>query len=67
MNMSYYETVSQLEKMGANVDYIQGWMGGYLGNPKREEQRITDADSAGYEDGENKTTDHAKEWVNGHA
>ena len=63
MDMSYYETVDKLEKMGADREYIQGWMGGFLHNPKREEQRITDAYSAGYEDGLNRTTDNAQAWV----
>ncbi len=60
MDKTYYETVDKLEKMGVDREYILGWMGGYLGNPHREEQRVTDAYSAGYEDGENKTTDSAE-------
>ena len=43
MDNAYYETVDHLEKLGVNKDYIQGWVGGYLGNPEREEQRVTDA------------------------
>ena len=39
MNSTYYETVNQLENMGVDPDYLQGWVGGYLGNPQREEQR----------------------------
>jgi len=33
MNSTYYETVNQLENMGVDPDYLQGWVGGYLGNP----------------------------------
>ena len=51
--------IDKLEKMGVNPDYVQGWAGGFLGNPEREEQRVTDAYSAGYEDGQNQTTDSA--------
>lgn len=50
MDKMYYETVDKLE-MGIDWEYVQGWMGGYLRNPKREEQRLTDAYNAGYEDG----------------
>ena len=62
MNMVYYETIDKLEKMGVNPDYLQGWVGGFLGNPQREEQRVTEAYSAGYEDCQNKTIDSAAEW-----
>ena len=62
MNMGYYETIDKLEKMDVNPDYVQGWVGGFLGNPQREEQRVTEAYSAGYEDGQNKTIDSAADW-----
>ena len=62
MNTVYYETIDKLEKMGVNPDYLQGWVGGFLGNPQREEQRVTEAYSAGYEDGQNKTIDSAADW-----
>ncbi len=32
-------------------DYLLGWQGGYLGHPKREEQRASEAYEAGYEHG----------------
>ncbi len=62
MDKMYYETVDKLEKMGVDWEYVQGWMGGYLGNPKREEQRLTDAYNAGYEDGQNKNVNNAESW-----
>ena len=62
MNTVYYETIDKLEKMGVSTDYVQGWAGGFLGNPDRDEQRVTDAYSAGYEDGQNHTTDNAADW-----
>lgn len=58
----YYETVDRLEKMGVDREYIQGWIGGYLGNPKREEQRLTEAYEAGYEDGSAKETTRAEQF-----
>ena len=62
MNNVYNETIDQLEKLGIDKDYIQGWAGGYLGNPQREEQRVTDAYTAGYEDGQSGVTDKAMNW-----
>lgn len=62
MDKAYYETIDKLEKAGVQSEYIQGWVGGFLGNPKREEQRLTDAYTAGYGDGENKSTNNAGDW-----
>ena len=62
MDIGYYATVDHLEKLGINKDYIQGWVGGYLGNPEREEQRVTDAYKAGYEDGQGGVTAKAQDW-----
>lgn len=65
MNPMYYEMIDKLEKMGVDPDYLQGWVGGFLGNPEREEQRVTPAYSAGYEDGQNQVIDTAAEWAKG--
>ena len=62
MNKTYYETVDKLEKMGVDREYIHGWIGGYLENPKREEQRVTEAYEAGYEDGQSKETANAEKF-----
>ena len=62
MNKKYYETIDGLEKSGVCREYILGWMGGYLGNPSREEQRVTEAYSVGYEDAQNQSTDNAKRF-----
>lgn len=62
MNKTYYAFVDELEKKGVSRDYIQGWMGGYLGNPAREEQRVTDAYCAGYADGKGRCTEHAGQY-----
>ncbi len=48
--------------MGVMHDYFVGWAGGYLENPDREEQRITPAYSAGYEDGKNRHTGQASKF-----
>lgn len=62
MDDFYYKTVSQLEKEGVDREYIVGWTSGYLHNPEREEQRVTEGYSAGYEDGKNKTTEHKDQY-----
>ncbi|MEJ2177701.1 MAG: hypothetical protein P8Y12_07070 [Gammaproteobacteria bacterium] len=62
MTNTYYETISTLEQQNVAKDYILGWASGYLGNPKIEEQRITESWEAGYEDGREKNTDHAEKW-----
>lgn len=62
MDKMYYDTIDELQRMDVDLEYIQGWAGGYLGNPKREEQRLTDAYNAGYEDGQSKNTNNAGSW-----
>lgn len=63
MPNQYYETITQLENRKVCRDYIVGWACGYLGSPKKEEQRLTDGYEAGYADGQGKTTDAAHQWV----
>jgi len=57
MNQFYYDAVTKMEGMGVNEEYIQGWQAGFLLNPKREEQRVTEEYETGYADGEEKNTD----------
>lgn len=63
MNQEYYDNVTKMEQAGVDPEYIQGWQGGYLHNPEREEQRVTEAYSAGFEDGKAKSTDNFSKWV----
>ena len=49
--------------MKVNPEYVLGWQGGFLGHPKREEQRLTEAYEAGYEDGGEKSTENFASWV----
>ena len=63
MNSDYYESIDKMEKAKVSRDYIVGWASGYLQNPMREEQRITEAYEAGYNDGTDKNADNFKEWV----
>ena len=46
-----------MEKKGVDKEYINGWACGFLHNPKREEQRLNDAYTTGYDDGHAGKTD----------
>ena len=61
----YRETIVEMETNKVDEDYIQGWIGGYMGNPKREEQRVTEAYERGYEDGRNGETSNYGDWIAG--
>lgn len=63
MNKTYYNAVSKMEEMGVDSEYIQGWQGGFLHNPEREEQRVNEAYSAGSEDGQSQTMDNFGKWA----
>ena len=58
----YYEAVDRMQKSNVDPEYLQGWIGGYMGNPPREEQRVTPAYEAGYEAGRNKDTEDLTNW-----
>lgn len=60
----YRQTIVEMEKKNVNREYIQGWIGGFMGNPKREEQRISEAYEKGYEDGASKNTSNYENWIN---
>ncbi|MBE9526276.1 MAG: hypothetical protein IME94_04805 [Proteobacteria bacterium] len=62
MNQAYYDFTVKMESDGVNPEYIQGWQGGYVNNPEREEQRVTEAYNAGYEAGLEKNTDGSGDW-----
>jgi len=63
MDKTYYNAVAEMEKMKVDQEYLLGWMGGYLHNPMREEQRVTQAYEAGYNDGTQKVTANFSQWV----
>jgi len=58
----YYDTVARMQKANVDPEYVQGWVGGFMGNPRREEQRITEAYEAGFKAGENGDTDGYETW-----
>jgi len=63
MSTVYYESIDKMEKKGVNPEYINGWAGGFLHNPKREDQRLNEAYEAGYADGQEKKTDGCDAWL----
>ena len=32
----YYDAVHRMQKANVDPEYVQGWVGGFMGNPKRE-------------------------------
>ena len=64
MNSEYYESIDKMEKAKVSREYIVGWASGYLQNPMREEQRVTEPYEAGYADGEEKSEENFSNWVN---
>ena len=63
MSNPYYDTVDRMQKQGVDPEYINGWAGGFLHNPKREEQRLNEAYEAGYEHGLAKNTAGFEAWI----
>ncbi len=60
---AYHDHSVKMEEAGVNTDYIIGWQMGYLNSPEREEQRVTEAYEAGYEDGKAHNFDGYTAWV----
>ena len=63
MSTVYYDTIDRMQKKGVDPDYINGWAGGYLHNPRREEQRINGAYEAGYAHGQEKNIGAFEAWI----
>ena len=59
----YHDHVDAMEKAGVDPEYIQGWQGGFLINPIREEQRVNEAYSAGFDDGTERNMDNYKNFA----
>jgi hypothetical protein len=63
MDKIYYETIDRMEKQKVDPEYINGWASGFLHNPKREEQRATEAYEAGYAAGREKNVAGFDTWI----
>jgi hypothetical protein len=63
MGSAYYDAIDGMEKRNVDPEFINGWASGYLHNPKREEQRASEAYEAGYAAGLEKKTDGCEAWI----
>ena len=59
----YHSALKTMHEAGAVPEYCHGWASGALGNTLLEEQRVTDAYTAGYADGQNGNVDGYKAWL----
>jgi hypothetical protein len=63
MGSPYYEAIDRMEKQKVDPEYINGWASGFLHNPKREEQRKSEAYDAGYAAGLEKKAEGFEAWI----
>jgi len=63
MDKTYYDFTTKMEEANVDDEYVQGWQMGYIDMPDREEQRITEAWSAGKEDGAAKNMENYTNFV----
>ena len=63
MSNPYYDTVDRMQKQGVDPEYINGWAGGFLHNPRREAQRLNEAYEAGYGHGLEKNFAGFDAWI----
>ncbi len=59
----YHATLKTMQEAGACAQYCHGWASGCLANTPLEEQRVTEAYTAGYEDGQSGVTDGYTKWI----
>ncbi|MEE9319651.1 MAG: hypothetical protein V3U76_04325 [Granulosicoccus sp.] len=60
---TYQTTLKAMHDAGASPQYCHGWATGALENPALEEQRVTDAYTAGFEHGSAGKTDGYSDWI----
>jgi hypothetical protein len=63
VDKKYYNAVTEMENRPVDREYMLGWIGGYLQNPIREEQRVNETYEAGYADGGDGNTSNFAQWV----
>lgn len=52
-----------MQDANASPEYCHGWASGALANTPLEEQRVTEAYTAGYADGSAGDTEGYKKWI----
>ncbi len=60
---TYHATLKAMNEAGVDNAYCHGWATAVLDNPAIEEQRITEAYTAGYDHGKEEVTDGYKDWI----
>jgi hypothetical protein len=60
---TYHATLKTMQDAGVDMRYYHGWASGALENTPLEEQRVTEAYTAGYEDGKSGSTEGYKQWL----
>ena len=63
MGTPYYDAIDRMEKQKVDPEYINGWASGFLHNPKREKQRVSEAYDAGYAHGLEKNAGGFDAWI----
>jgi hypothetical protein len=63
MNREYYDATVKMEAANTQLEFVLGWQCGYLCNPEREEQRITEAYEAGFEAAKESDTEAYKQFA----
>jgi len=61
---TYHASLKKMHEAGVDSHYCHGWASGALQNTALEQQRITEAYSAGYADGKNGETNNYEKWIN---
>lgn len=59
----YHAALKTMQDAKASPQYCHGWASGVLANTPLEEQRVTDAYSAGYADGAAGDAEGYKKWI----
>ena len=60
---TYHATLKKMHDAGVDSGYSHGWASGALENTPLEEQRVTEAYTAGYEDGKSGDLEKYKNWI----
>jgi len=63
MSSAYYEAIDRMQKAKVDPEYINGWACGFLHNPKREVQRVSEAYDTGYAHGLENNTGGFEAWI----
>jgi len=59
----FHSALKTMQEAGASPQYCHGWASGALNNTPLEEQRVTDAYTAGFEDGSSGVIDAYQKWI----